>query len=188
MEEPIKALAVFENGIVNAPSFAQNYFWAAKLLKATGNDLWSWIYAETFFNLAEDKEMRRTAALLIADATEKVFAEDWRADPEKMDQELRFLLTSTCKNKNSGWERFIAKRSCLLREWNETNFPSSVIIERMETLNEKGFLESYLATIYLESDKDAFLSWLAEHAAEYDAYIKWRFWNPIYLVEPIKRF
>lgn len=186
-EEPIKALAVFENGIINAPNFAENYFWAAKLLKATGNHLWSWIYAEVFFNLTEDQEMKRSAALLISQTTEKVFAENWKAEPEKMDQELRFFLESKCQIENSGWQRYLDKRKCLLSEWSDTEFPISPLIDRMELLQSKGFLEPYLATIYLESDKNAFLPWLAEHAAEYDAYIKWWFWNPISLIKPIKR-
>lgn len=187
MEEPIKALTVFENGIINAPNFAENYFWAAKLLKATGNHLWSWIYAEIFFNLSEDDEMRRTAAMLISETTEKVLANSWKAEPEKMDQELHFLLESKCQSDKSGWQRHLDKRKCLLTEWNETEFPISALIDRMELLQSKGFLEPYLATIYLESDKDAFLPWIAANTAEYDAYIKWRFWNPISFIKPIKR-
>lgn len=187
LDEPIKALVIFERGIVNAPEFADNYFWASKLLKATGNDLWSWIYAEVFFNLTENEEMRRTAGLLIMETTEQIFAKDWNAQPEKMDQELRFLLESNCKSQSTDWQLYLDKRNCLMNEWRTTDFPISVLIDRMHLLAEKGFLETYLATIYLESEKSAFLSWVAAHPNEYDAYVKWRFWNPLSLVRPIKR-
>ncbi|MCB9186847.1 MAG: tetratricopeptide repeat protein [Flavobacteriales bacterium] len=187
MEEPLKALSIFEDGIVNAPNFAENYFWAAKLLKATGNPLWTWIYAEVFFNLTENDEMKRTAAQLISESTEKVFSENWKADPESMDQELRFLLTSECKSINSNWDLYIEKRACLLDKWRDTAFPISVVIGRMAQLEEKGLLEPYLATIYLENDKGLFLPWVAAHAKEYETYRKWRNWNPITIKEPVKR-
>lgn len=188
METPIEALATFESGIMNAPNFADNYFWAAKLMKATGNNLWAWIYAETFFNLSESEEMKRTAALLINDATEVIFSENWNADPEKMDQDLRFMLASKCKNSEVGWNKILNKRACLMKEWRETDYAISVIIDRMYELESKGFLESYLATIYLESDKERFLPWLAdEHAKGFDAYRKWRYWNPVSFNKPLKR-
>jgi len=187
METPIEALATFESGIVNAPNFADNYFWAAKLMKATGNNLWAWIYAETFFNLSENEEMKRTAALLINDATQTVFSENWNAEPEKMDQDLRFLLTSKCVSSEIGWKLFRYKRKCLMKEWGETDYPISVVIERMIELESKGLLEPYLATIYLESDKEKFLPWLTEHPKEFDAYRKWRFWNPISINKQLKR-
>ncbi len=187
MEAPIEALATLESGIVNAPNFADNYFWAAKLLNATGNNLWAWIYAETFFNLSEIEEMKRTAALLINDATQAVFSENWNAEPEKMDQDLRFMLTSKCASSEDNWTKILNKRACLMKEWRETDYPISAVIDRMIELESKGFLEPYLATIYLESDKKKFLPWLAEHPKEFDAFRKWRYWNPISLKEPVKR-
>lgn len=187
MEEPIKALAVFENGILNAPSFAENYFWASKLLKATGNQLWTWIYAEVFLNMTDNDEMKRTAALLIDGATSKVFSNGWKADPEKMDQELRFLLSEQCSASSSGWDSILKQRKCLMNEWQQTEFPVRLIIDRLNLLDSKGYLEAYLAGIYLESDKKLFLPWLAEHANEFEQYRKWRYWNPMSVNTPVRR-
>ena len=187
MEQPVEALAVFEQGIANAPNFPDNYFWAAKLLKATGNELWAWIYAEVFFNLSENEEMKRTAALLISESSQKVFSGNWLADPEQMDQELSFLFKNDCNSTLEGWDKATAIRTCLLEKWSNTNFPISVILKRMELLKKKGFLDAYLASIYLTSDKEVFLPWLAGNGQSFEAYRKWRFWNPLTLSEPVKR-
>ncbi|MFM1876315.1 MAG: hypothetical protein RL266_2052 [Bacteroidota bacterium] len=187
MEQPIEALAVFETGIRNAPNFAENYFWAAKLLNAAGNQLWAWIYAETFFNMSENDEMRRTAALLISTASQTVFSKTWNPEPEKMDQELRFMISEKCASDENGFNRVIHQRNCLLEHWGTTDFPIAALLERMKTIRSNGHLESYLATIFLESDKARFLSWLAANGQSFENFRKWRYWNPLVLKNPLKR-
>lgn len=187
LDQPVNALSVFENGIVNAPDHPENYFWAAKLMKATGNELWTWIYAEVFYNMTDDEEMRRTSGLLIREASQKVFSENWNPEPEAMDQDLRSLLSSKCVKGDALSSMHVNERKCLMDEWGDTPFPISVLIKRMELLQQKGFLDAYLASIYLETNKETFLSWLAENAEQYDAYVKWRYWNPISIDKPLKR-
>lgn len=186
-DEPDKALAVFETGIAKDPNHAENYFWAAKILSVSRNYLWTWIYAELFLNLSDNVEMNRTAALLIQESTAKVFSEKWNAEPEKMDQELRFLLKNTCKSEADFWTDQLAKRRCLIEHWPDAEFPIVPLTKRMQQLEEKGWLEAYLATIYLESDKEVMLQWLSTNAAEFETYRKWRYWNAMQIEEPIIR-
>ncbi len=187
MEQPLEALAVFENGISKAPNFAENYFWAAKLMKAAGNDLWAWIYAEVFFNMSDDEEMKRTAALLISDASQVVFSTSWKPDPDKMDQELHYMLSENCKQNSSEFNALVATRICLLENWGNTSFPISSILTRTKEIRSKGLLEAYLATIHLESDKATFLSWVSGNAKTFEDYRKWRYWNPLIVTKSIQR-
>lgn len=187
MEQPVEALAVFESGITHAPNFAENYFWAAKLLNAAGNHLWAWIYAETFFNMSDNDEMRRTAALLISTASQTVFSNKWNPEPEKMDQELRFMISEKCASDETGFVKIIHQRNCLLEHWGTTAFPIAALLERLNTIRSNGHLESYLATIYLEADKPTFLHWLAANGQSFENFRKWRYWNPLVLKNPLQR-
>lgn len=187
LEEPIEALVVLESGIENAPNFAPNYFWAAKLMKATGNHLWTWIYAELFLNMTDDIEMGRTAALLASHSSKQVLSGNWNPEPEKMDQDLQFLLSNACKNTDSDFEQITKQRNCISEEWGNTNYPIRVLIDRLKTLEQQKLLNGYYATIYLESNKDKFLPWLAEGGEEYERYRKWRYYNPMFVSKSVKR-
>lgn len=185
--EAVDALSVFESGIANAPNFTENYFWAAKLMKASRNHLWAWIYAELYLNMADDVEMNRTAARIVAESLEKIHADSWVADAEQMDQELKFLLAGKCKPTSSSVDRFIEFRKCLMSEWNNTNFPVASLLRRSKEIDSQGYLEAYLGSTLLESDKEAFLPWLASTGERYEAFRRWRYYNPLMITEPVVR-
>lgn len=187
LDQPVEALVVLESGIVNEPNFAPNYFWAAKLMKAAGNELWAWVYAEVFLNMTDDEEMRRSASLIAASSSQFIFSNSWTAEPEKMDQDLQFLLRNDCKTQSTGFEQMQHKRNCLINEWAKTEYPISILIDRMIDLDQRGFLGAYLASVYLESDKDKLLPWLAGKADLYERYRKWRYYNPLFISKPLKR-
>ena len=74
-----------------------------------------------------------------------------------------------------------------MNEWKNTEFPMSVILERTEQLKKQGFLEAYLGSVVLEADKETFLTWLASNGERYEAYRKWRFYNPMMITKPVIR-
>ncbi|MCB0754085.1 MAG: hypothetical protein KDB98_00730 [Flavobacteriales bacterium] len=187
MEQHLDALSVFESGIANAPNFADNYFWAAKLMKASSNPLWTWIYAELFINISDNDEMIRTAMELAATAQEKVFSGSWKADPEKMDQELQYLLSKNCTSNLSGTDRTFEMRRCIMNEWRGTAFAIAPLIKRFDELEQNGFLDAYSGSLMLQSNKEAFLAWLASNGERYEAFRRWRFYNPMFITEPVKR-
>ena len=187
LDKPLEALVVFESGITNAPNFCDNYFWAAKLMKASDNHLWTWIYAELFVNMTDNDEMKRTASSLAATASDYVFSDKWVADPEQMDQELKFLVSQTCGTKEQGLERAATIRRCIMQHWNEVNYPISALLERLEQLEQNGFLDVYLGSLMLETNKEKFLQWLAENGEQYEAFRRWRYYNPLLVTEKITR-
>lgn len=184
--ETIDALSVFESGIRNAPNFTENYFWAAKLMKASRNHLWAWIYAELFLNVSDNIELNRTAARLMTESLQKISSNKWIAEPEQMDQEFKLLLADRCQL-GSGLTEMVEFRTCLMQEWKDTNFAISSILKRSEEIMNQGYLEAYLGSILLESDKEAFLTWLASNGEQYEAFRRWRYYNPMMLTQPIIR-
>lgn len=187
MEQPVEALAVFESGIEAAPNFAENYFWAAKLMSASSNDLWAWFYAEICFSMTDDDDLLRSSAILISNSLKMVSGKNWRADPEKLDQDFKFVFSENCAtiSNKSGLE--LEKRRCLLENWKYDTFTISPLFRRMTQLESKGWLEAYLATILQENEKEKFLEWLPENVKDFEEYRTWRYWNPIKLMKPINR-
>lgn len=188
LDRVVESLAVLETGITMAPNFAENYFWAAKLLFASGNHLWAWFYAELFFNMTDDLELKRSSAMIITGSSNKVLAANWGADPEKMDQDFGFVSTEKCKtDATDEFERQVNKRTCLVANWDYENFPTSPLFERMKVIQNKGWLEAYVWSIMQETEKEKFLDWLSANASHFEAYREWRYWNPLFLDKPVRR-
>ena len=188
LERPIEALSVLESGIKNDPNFAENYFWAAKLMAASGNNLWAWFYAEIFYNMTDVLELKRSAALIIAKTSAKVLAKGWKADPEKLDQDLAFVLSEKCNEQSSkNFENQFLKRRCVLSNWECRSYSISPLFDHMEFLDSKGWFEAYIWSILQESNKEEFLKWIPDNAHKFDEYRKWRFWNTMTLKDPVNR-
>lgn len=116
-----------------------------------------------------------------------VSGKNWRADPEKLDQDFKFVFSENCAtiSNKSGLE--LEKRRCLLENWKYDTFTISPLFRRMTQLESKGWLEAYLATILQENEKEKFLEWLPENVKDFEEYRTWRYWNPIKLMKPINR-
>lgn len=188
LERTVEALSLLETGIQKSPNFSENYFWAAKLMQATGNELWAWFYAELFLNMTDDLELRRSAALIVSESSSKVLATDWNASPDKLDQQFAFASKEKCKQvKDNLFTLQVYKRSCLNTSWNYSAFSVSPLFERIKLLESKGWLEAYIWSFLEVVEKDNFLKWLPKNAADFDAYREWRYWNPIVLKSTINR-
>jgi hypothetical protein len=61
------------------------------------------------------------------------------------------------------------------------------LLKRWQQLEKARILEAYFGALLLESDKEKFLPWLADNAEKYEAYRKWRFYNPMLITEPVVR-
>lgn len=189
MEKPNAALATFELGIESAPNFAENYFWASKLMKAADNHLWAWLYAETCYDMTDDPELSRTAALVISESLSALVKNGWEQKIAGSDNLLQELKQASCGSTASadGLQRELAVRRCLLPALSNGNNAAKPLFERLNQLEQSGKLDAFVASIYEIVDKKVFLEWLAGNAQNYEAYSKWRYWNPIKLNEPIHR-
>lgn len=184
-----EALVILESGIGKAPNFSENYYWAAKLLMASGNYLWAWLYAEICYNQTDDLDLKRSAARIIAGSTDRVFSKGWQADPEKLDQDIRFILSEKCKaNSDNAFDQQILKRNCLFENWDMTIPGINALITRVQIISNKGWNDAYVWSILQESNKEEFLKWIPENGDKFDAYRSWSYWNPMLLKTPVNRF
>ena len=188
LERTVEALSLLETGIQKSPNFSENYFWAAKLMQATGNDLWAWFYAEVFLNMTDDLELRRSAALIVSESSSIVLAPDWSASPDKLDQQFAFSSKEKCTEvMDNVFSLQLYKRGCLLTSWNYSDFSVSPLFERIKLMQSKGLLEAYIWSFLEAVEKENFLKWLPKNAADFDAYREWRYWNPLVLKSTINR-
>ncbi len=188
LDQRTHALAIWEKGIEKAPNFQENYFWAAKMMKAGGNDLWTWVYSELFFNMTDDEELKRSAALLATASSTAIFQNKWKSDHGELDQELRILMATKCEETNdTGLTLQMEKRNCLLENFSYGTSEVAPLFERMQELKDRGWLEAYTADLLQQVDKEQFLKWLAGNAQTYDAFAKWSYWNRMSLTDAITR-
>lgn len=188
MERSVEALATLESGIRYAPNFAENYYWAAKLMNASSDQFWAWIYAETCFNMTDDIELQRSSARIIDQSLKNISEGRWKPEPNKMETELQFLVSSKCPEPvDQSVNQLALFRNCLLANWNTSSYSFNPLFTRLKQLQESGWLESYLASQKQETDKPSFLTWLVDHTKEFETYSSWRYWNPMQLKEPVIR-
>ncbi|MBI1289564.1 MAG: hypothetical protein GC178_18535 [Flavobacteriales bacterium] len=188
VEKSAEALATFELGIRNAPNFAENYFWASKLMKASNDPLWAWLYAEVCFNMTDDPEISRSCAVLISESLNSITKDGWSAEPNRFDADFGQMLAKNCASEKSGTiAEQLALRKCLLANWKYQETKAAELFERMNSLEQTGRLAPFVASIYETTNKDAFLKWLANNARAYESYRAWRYWNPLKLNAPIDR-
>jgi hypothetical protein len=104
-----------------------------------------------------------------------------------MDQELQFLLSKECQSSLTGMDRTIEIRRCIMKEWRETGFAIAPLLKRFEELEQNGFFDAYSFSLVLQSNKEVFLTWLASNGERYEAFRRWRFYNPMLITNPVKR-
>lgn len=189
-EKPVDALAVWEKGIKQAPNFAENYYWTARMLQLTGNHLWAWIYGEVFWNMTEDPELGRAISHVIISSSEKVLGGQWVADPEKADQDFHFLLNEKCKTNAkeiAGINRQDNARSCILD--NRSSVPTALIpfFDRLFEIRQRGWQLIYIAHLYQQNDREQFVLIATQDAEATDAFRQWFYWNRLKPMQPITR-
>lgn len=188
LERSAEALAALESGIRNAPNFAENYYWAAKLMKASSNQFWAWIYAETCFNMTDELELQRSSARIIDQSLKAIWESNWKPEPNQMETDFKFLINDKCpKPKDSSVEELSSFRNCMLHNWDVSLYSFSPLFDRLKQLQEKGWLDCYLADQKQETDKPSFLNWLVNHPNEFEVYGSWRYWNQLQVNRPIIR-
>lgn len=178
LEKTAEALAAFEQGLQKTPNFAENYFWASKLLKASGNTYWSWVYAEVCFSMTDDIEIQRSCGIIIQQCMETFAKTGFNSSVNG---------NSDCVVGKPDITSQIQLRECMLGNRNYSQSSAGELFGRMKLLQEKNLLEAYVASVYEPTHKESFLAWLSQNAAAYETYRSWRYWNPLKLSLPIQR-
>jgi tetratricopeptide (TPR) repeat protein len=190
LEKPIDALAIWEKGIQKDPTYAENYFWASRILQMTGNHLWAWLYGETFWNMTDDAELGRAIAANIIVSADKVLSGQWTADPEKTDQDFAFLVKEKCSGTGSnlvGMDKQNQMRDCLLRSSESLPDPLIPFFSRLHEIRERGWQTVYLAHLYQDQDRVKFIDVVTQNPETTDQFRNWFYWNRMKPTAPISR-
>lgn len=177
LEKTSEALATFELGIANASTFSENYFWASKLLKASGNHLWAWVYAEVCYMMTDDPEIMRSCAFIIQECIGKISINPMLHSAEG---------NNKCTLEDESISGQLEYRTCLVANGTAKD-ALQPLIAHMRELKENRLLEAFVASLFETTDKASFLKWLADQTAVYEQYRTWRYWNPMRLNSPLER-
>lgn len=179
-----EGLAVCELGLERAPSFADNYFLASRIMQGKGNALWAWWYGEIFLNLSDNPVMKRGLAKQVLQNAANVFSNKWRPGPERLDLAIADVVRLCPMQQTSDIiAAQTAMRSCFAQH-HQGNDPYTKFLRELER---QGIVQLYVAHLFGEVDKDVLLPWLAQHGPEYERFKQWFFWNALKLETPFTR-
>jgi len=176
------AIDLWVKGIRNAPSYAGNYYNAARHYFFTHDKTWSVIYGEIFINMESLSE--RAAAmkqLLLQSYKEKLFAgSDLMKGEEKNKNEFSraFLETmnkqSSLASKGLTPETLTMIRTRFILDWfqspNATKFPYR-LFDYQRQLIQDGMFEAYNQWLFgTVHDLAAYDNWTKSHAEAYEKF------------------
>ena len=206
-EDLAYSLAYYEAGIEAEPTYASNYFNAARIfLLNTEEEVWGMIYGEIFMNLERNTERTAQMSQLLyeiykseikypSDSTATVSfsktatltLEDLK-DPENL--KLPFgvtiyepmLLVGCAMEKEVNLESLNRIRSIFISSYfsgeAHSDYPN-VLFDYQKILADKGFLEAYNYWILMKGDEDAFDVWYQENKDDFKTFTTWFSDNPI---------
>lgn len=178
------ALAVCEMGLEKAPTYADNYFLAARIMEAKGDDLWTWWYGEVFLNLTDDASVKRDMAARVAASALRVLNGRWRPDHTPLDQAVKEAIAQCADDAQAGSiARQTALRQCFISHYQGKDAYAALL----RRLKEQDVLELYCAHHFGENDREAFHAWLAGRAEDHGRFRDWFYWNGLTLDAPFTR-
>lgn len=175
----ISAITYWEKGIQQDPSYANNYYNAAKYYSNTQDKVWSLIYGEIFINL--DSYTSRAAEIknVLLDGYKKLFAEIDVVGDTKGKNKFEIAFLSTMGKQNSvvtygiDAESLVMVRTRFILDWNKDyakKFPL-MLFQLQEDLLVKGLFPAYNQWIFgAAQNLPDYQNWIKSHSAEYDAF------------------
>jgi tetratricopeptide (TPR) repeat protein len=177
------AIAIWEQGIQSDPSYAGNYYHAARYYHADESWVWALFYGEVFVNL--ESLSTRTAEIksMLADAYKKFFLKP--ADPATKGAKVNAFesayRTTLAKQSDLTATGITADNLTMIRtrfllEWFDgpgKKFPHK-LFDQQQWLVKEGLFEAYNQWIFgATGNIVAFQNWTTTHADNYAAFTKY---------------
>ncbi|MEO5649783.1 MAG: tetratricopeptide repeat protein [Ginsengibacter sp.] len=177
------AIKLWEKGIEEDPSFANNYYNASKYYFLTKDKIWSLIYGEIFINIESNSSRTAEIKNTLLDGYKKLFAETNLLQNFKSNNkfELAFLETMNKQNsvvlKGINAETLTMIRTRFILDWNKDyadKFPLK-LFGFQEQLLEQGLFPAYNQWIFgAAQNLGAYQNWIGTYAADYSAFNKFQ--------------
>lgn len=203
-----KALDYFEKGISVEPTFASNYFWAAKLFCNSDEEVWGMMYGELFMNLERNTKRTVEVSKMLYDTykTEIKVVGDTAlsvsfsknnvvAVPDNIENfripfgigiyEPTLLLSSAGYNEvnmqtlSDIRAKFI---DLYFQKGYNRRYPN-VLFEYQKKIKDLGHMEAYNYWILMQGDKYEYMNWEMANQEKWDAFVDWFGNNPIEINE-----
>ncbi len=199
------AVNYWEEGIKNAPNFASNYYWTAKLYCNSSEAVWGLIYGEIFMLLEPNsKRTIEMSNLIYTTLIKGVHLNDQGNGWLSYSQRARMflLLEDSRKNKlpfqvlfelylssegdlsfNKGFtmQNMVDIRNDFVQNWFEANanelYPNA-LFDWQKKIKDKGFYEAYSYWILQKGNKTIFEKWVGDNKKEYHSFLQWMHDNP----------
>jgi len=167
-----EALAYYEKGIQLNPSFASNYYWAAKIYCNSDEAVWGMIYGELFLNLERNSNRTDEISKLLFDTYKKKI----RFPRDSMFQVNfskpgNYVVFDTAKNKKkTPFVKAVYEPTLMLALLNEKN----IDLNSLSRIR-KYFIESYFHNSTYQTYPNALFDfqYRVVKAGHWDAYSRW---------------
>lgn len=194
-----KAVNYFEKGIMVAPKFSSNYYWAAKLYCGSTEEVWGMIYGELFMNLERRSERTSEISKLLYDTykSEIKFTND-------SSMSVSFCKQMTINAVNISGSKDITLPFCMIYEptlalaiipeksininsldrirgrflatYFDKGFDKThpnILFDYQDKISKSGHLEAYNHWILMKGDEDSFDTWHSVNQQKWDDFVKW---------------
>ena len=201
------AIAYYEKGIQTDPSFASNYYWAAKIYCNSDEAVWGMIYGELFLNLERDSKRTDEISKLLFDTYKKKirFPKD-SAFQVNFSKPGNYVVFDTAKNKKkTPFPKAVYEPQLMLALLTEKNidlnslarirkysvesyFKSgtyqnypNVLFDFQYRVLKAGHWDAYSRWILFKGDEAAGNAWVKANKKKWDDFVKWFMKNKLVL-------
>lgn len=187
------ALNYWEQGIANSPLYADNYFWASKILLNSNLKVWTVIYGEIFLNLERDSEKYKEVSKMVYDAYRAILGHQVVTDEDQltftdkkfngMTNALQNIFAQLESNYGSVFSseekiplRYIANmRQQFIYEWNKQYKESyeNVFFKFINEINNRGYFTEYSYWLTSAGNPDDFISYQKLNQSNYVKFLNY---------------
>jgi len=201
-EDYLRALDFWEMGIEKAPSFPDNYYWAAKTYNRTNEKVWVLIYGEIFLSLEKSTDRFNEISQLVYDTYAELIYKDYQDYqiflPRTKENQLFNYFTEAMaqvkreggipapiQTNNSDGEVYLPgickARKRFLEIWNSdySNFVRVPLFEHHYDMVRRGLFEAYNHWLMINAEPKYFMSWQKLNTVKYQKFINWYISNPM---------
>lgn len=205
-----EAVEYWEQGIQNAPSFASNYYWAAKLYCHSSEKIWGILYGELFMLLEPNSARSEEMSSLLFDTYRDAMVvnpnsswQNWVSFSERahmyimlgageeneqppfqvaVDDAMTNALKPEMNSKNIN--AICRLRQLFLDNWiaKAYNMPyQNMLFDWWRQVKDAGYLEAYTYWLFRKGNPDEFDGWLKKNNVEFKTFLQWYNSQPLKL-------
>lgn len=194
-KDTVKALGYYEKGIKVNPTFAANYYRAARVYcKSTTEQIWGMIYGEIFMNIERNSDRTVEISKMLYDTYKsqitfgtnglpavqfsKKFDKATMKDgqtPLQMTYE-KTLLISSMSSSEININTLSTIRTKFLNNYLDLDRKEqykNLLFDYQAKVQNAGHLDAYNHWILMKGDEDTFNTWQAANKTKWDAFVKW---------------